>query len=155
MSDSNSTEKTLKLSEQIDFNALMKIEGDRKRLYSVTHAPNKSGMCRVMSLDQGEVRIIHQSKVKNINRLCDGNAAKFFDRFDELFQVARLIVPNEEEEIYSPTFNKVCLDTIAEFNGIKTYHSELLINYFVYIHQLLAMSKQEDKTNDTIQLENE
>jgi hypothetical protein len=155
MSNSSSTEKTPKLSEQFDFNVLMKVAGDRKRLYSVTHAPNKSGMCRVASLDQGEVKIVHQRNVKNLQRLCDGKAGLFFDKFDEKFKEARLVVPDAKEWKYPPTFNKVCLDTIEEFDGISAYNSELFINYFFYMNQLLAMSKKEDKSNNAIQLENE
>lgn len=155
MSNTDSTEKTPKLSEMMDFSGIVRVAGDRKRLYSVTHAPNKSGMCRVASLDQGEVKIVHQNKVKNLQQLCDGKTNEFFDRFDDLFKEARLVMPNKEEKIYSPTFTKVCLDTIAEFEGMKSYNSEVLVNYFVYINQLLAMSKKENKPNDAIQLENE
>lgn len=151
---------TATLSQQIDFNALMKLSGDRKRLYSVTHAPNKDGMIRVMSLDQGEVRIVHKSSVKNLQRLCKGKAAEFFDKFEQLFNEAKLVVPNKDERVYSPTFNAVCLKAIEEINKesddlIDNFNSELLVNYFFYINQLLAMSKKEDKSNDTIQLENE
>ena len=157
MSNTDSTEKKTenkRFREAFDFSVLMKVSGDRKRLYSVTHAPNKSGMCRVASLDQGEVKIVHQRGVKNLQQLCVGKAGEFFDRFDDLVNEARLVLPKVEDKIYSPTFGVCALQAMAEYE-IPSYNSELLINYYFYMNQLLAMSKKEDKTNDTIQLENE
>ena len=142
----STTETTImKPSEVLNFDMVMRLNGDRKTLYMLASEPNKSGMAKIIALGREKHLITSIDKISSVQTYLAGRAADFFDKLQDKLSTG---VNNEQSAV---------LEVIEEFNNesqendafVRTYHADLILNFWHYINPFLVFEDKEPKDKKT------